>query len=98
MSDLINDPTIQAGLGVLVLCGLTAIAYWGVSKFRDYNAEDQDHTGELLANLKELHLSGEITDEEYRTINQVNQSCIAHSAGGEPEPPDSDSPQTTSPN
>ena len=98
MADLFDDPIVSIGFGVLILCGLCALAYYAVSRFRDYTDDDYDNTDELLANLKEMHLKGDITDEEYRTINEVSQTHEVCDAG-EPESgsTESESEQITSP-
>lgn len=68
MSDLVTDPAVEAGLAILVLCVLIAGGVYLVSIFRDYAAEDRDEPHDTLANLRELHLRGEISDAEFRTI------------------------------
>ncbi len=72
MADLLDDSMIRAGFGLLVLALLTTIAFYIVSRFRDYNAEDREAADALLANLREMHLQGDITDEEFRTIKLAN--------------------------
>ena len=73
MADLLNDPMVSAGAGLLVLCLLSACAFYIVSRFRDYAADDREDANELLANLREMHSKGDITDEEFRTIKLANQ-------------------------
>ena len=59
---------MQAGAAVLVLCVLTAVGFYVVSIFRDYAAEDHEIAADALANLQEMHRKGDISDEEFRTI------------------------------
>lgn len=68
MPDFLATPTVQAGVSVLVLCILIATSFYVVASFRDYAAQDQETADEMLANLREMHLKGDISDEEFRTI------------------------------
>lgn len=84
MSDLV-DPTlamsdgfIRTGLAVVVLCVLIAVAFYVVASCRDYVAGDQEVTSDVLANLQEMHLKGDITDEEFRTIQARTQQHRLH--------------------
>ena len=68
MRDFITTPTVQAGVAVLILCVLIAAGFYLVSIFRDYAANDHQGADDMLANLREMHLQGDISDEEFRTI------------------------------
>jgi uncharacterized membrane protein len=68
MPDFFSTPTVQAGVALLVLCVLIAIAFYVVSIFRDYAADDQENAVEHLLKLEEMHLNGDISEEEFRTI------------------------------
>ena len=68
MLEVLNNPTVQAVLGIVVLCVLIAAGFYLVSIFRDYAANDHQGTDDMLANLREMHLQGDISDEEFRTI------------------------------
>ena len=68
MPVLSSDSVFTAAIGLAVLCALCAFAFFAVSKFRDYAVNDQEDTDELLANLREMKLKGDITDQEFRTI------------------------------
>ena len=68
MTDLVNNPTVQAGLAIVVLCVLIASGFYLVSIFRDYAADDRDEAIDMLANLREMHKRGDISDEEFRII------------------------------
>ena len=68
MSDLVETPYVRIGVAVLVLCVLIAAGFYLVSIFRDYAADDQDDTSDVLANLEEMHRKGDISDQEFRTI------------------------------
>ncbi len=68
MPDFFTSPAVQAGAAVLVLCVLTAVGFYVVSIFRDYAAEDREDPPKGIANLEEMHAKGDISDEEFRTI------------------------------
>lgn len=68
MLEVLNNPTVQAVLGIVVLCVLIAAGFYLVSIFRDYAANDHQRADDMLANLREMHLQGDISDEEFRTI------------------------------
>ncbi len=68
MSDLFETPYLRIGVSVLVLCFLIAAGFYLVSIFRDYADEDQQSPDHALANLREMHRKGDISDEEFRTI------------------------------
>ncbi len=76
--DLGATPTVQAILGVLVLCILIAAAFYLVSSFRDYTAEDRPPSESLRSNFKEMLRRGDITEAEYRMIqSKSNGDSIA---------------------
>lgn len=62
------EPVVRLGAAVLVLGILVATAFYLLASFRDYAAEDQETGSDALANLQEIHLKGDISDEEFRTI------------------------------
>ena len=68
MTDFFATPTVQVGIALLVLCILIAAAFYLVSSFRDYTAQDQESTAEALFKLEEMHRKGDISDKEFRTI------------------------------
>ena len=68
MSEWLKSPNVQLAVGLLVLCILISASFWLVSRFRDYAAHDQDDTLDALANLEEMHLKGDISEEEFRNI------------------------------
>jgi len=76
MTDFFAAPTVQAGVAVLILCVLIATAFYLVSSFRDYTAQDQESTPEALDNLKEMHRRGDISDKEFRTMKARTQHLL----------------------
>jgi uncharacterized membrane protein len=85
MSEMTNLPVLQVVFGILVLCVLIAAAFYVVSIFRDYGDKDLRTSQNALANLKEMHLRGDISDEEFRTIEA---STRWQSDAVEPSPAD----------
>lgn len=73
MSDLLASPVVQSGAAVVILCVLIAAGFYIVASYRDYVAEDQEVASGALANLREMHRNGDITDEEFRTIKTRTQ-------------------------
>jgi hypothetical protein len=82
-TDLGANPTVQAVLGVLVLCILIAGALYLVSRFRDYAAENRPTDESLRANFQEMLRRGDITEAEYRMIqSKSNGDSIAAASTG----------------
>ena len=76
MSEWLEDPNVQLVAGLVVLCILTAIGFSLVSRFRDYAAHDRDTAVDALANLEEIHLKGDISEEEFRTIQAKAETLL----------------------
>ncbi len=94
MSDLSTTTALQAGAGLLVLCVLIAGAFYLLSSFRDYAAEDKEDTEEVLSKLKEMHLKGDISDEEFRTIQATTHRQSAGSPVNDDSPDGEESPKS----
>ena len=47
-----------------------------MASFRDYAAQDREEPDDALANLREMHRNGDITDEEFRTIQATTHSHL----------------------
>ena len=92
MSDFFANPTVQAGAGIVVLGVMIAMAFYLLASFRDYAAEDKEPIDGALANLQEMHRKGDISDEEFRTIQATThrltgRSNVDHgSPSGDPPP------------
>ena len=87
MSDFFTNPTLQAGAGILVLAVMIALAFYLLSSFRDYAAEDKEPIDGALANLQEIHRKGDISDEEFRTIEATSHRQPARSNVDDVLPP-----------
>ena len=91
MPDFLTTPTAQAGFAVLILCVLIALGFYLVSSFRDYAAGAPD----VLANLQERHRKGDISDEEFRTIQATTHPQSTKSVGSGETPTSGDKPADT---
>ena len=70
--ELLSDPAVKAGLALLVLIIVSAVAFFLVSRLRDYTSGDRDPASEGLLNLEEMRLKGDISEEEFRTIQAAS--------------------------
>lgn len=77
VTDVIAKPAVQAGLALAILAVVIALAFWVLARLRDYNTDDQLDTEELLANLEEMHRKGDISEEEFRTIQSATRATSA---------------------
>lgn len=77
VTDVIAKPAVQAGIALVVLAILIALAFWVLARLRDYNTDDQLGTSEVFANLEEMRRKGDISEEEFRTIQAARRSTSA---------------------
>ena len=94
MSDFFTAPAVQASAAMLVLGILIAAAFYLVSSYRDYTAEDKEHVEGALSNLQEMHRKGDISDEEFRTIQATTHRQPAGSTVNDESPPGEASTKT----
>ena len=85
--ELLSDPTVKAGLALLVLIVVSAAAFFLVARLRDYTAQDWDSSTSGLSNFEEMRLKGDISEEEFRTIEAATH---ARGNGDEAEQRDPD--------
>ena len=93
MTDFFAAPAVQASALIVILCVLIAIGYAVVSNFRNYDAEDEGSVDVALSKLQEMRLKGDISEEEFRTI----QTTTRQQSDGLVNPcesPDGDSPKS----
>ena len=76
LTDLLSDPSVRIGAAMLVLLVVAAFGFFLVSRLRDYTTQDQEEPLEMLSNFEEMRLKGDITEEEYRTIQSAAQTHI----------------------
>ena len=67
--NLLNNPTIQAALGVLIVLTVSAIAFHLLSKLRGSNNQDHVTTDLLQKNFEEMRSGGDISEAEFRRIS-----------------------------
>jgi hypothetical protein len=70
--ELLSDPAVKAGLALLILTILSAAAFFLVARLRDYTNGDRDSTDDGLLNFEEMRLKGDISEEEFRTIQAAS--------------------------
>ena len=58
----------QAAILFAVIFIMTAIGLAIVRKYRGSAADDRLHHNDLMANFRDLHAEGGLSDEEFRTI------------------------------
>ena len=62
------ESLIQAMLLFAAIFALTALGLAIARKLRDRNVDDRSKSSKLIANFRELHEQGGLSDEEFRTI------------------------------
>ena len=90
-----KDPSVLF-LPVVVTVLLLAVLGWLVWRFRAWWREDANDAGtehEILARYRELHLRGELSEEEYRSIKRQ----MAARLGMTPDPSRSIRPRMARP-
>ena len=83
VTDFLTTSVYQARFSLLILCVLLVIGVYLVSIFRDYAAEDREDPPEGIANLEEMHAKGDISDEEFRTIQSRSHQPSAETSSTE---------------
>ena len=68
MTELFRHPLSQAALWFAVIFALSALAVWGVRRWRGGALDGRPKASELLTKFRELHGRGSLSDDEYRTI------------------------------
>lgn len=79
MPDFFSSPVVQAATAVVVLCILISAAFYLVASYRDYVADDREMSSDALFKLQEMHRKGDISEEEFRTIQARTQQHSAES-------------------
>jgi uncharacterized membrane protein len=64
LQDPLAEPVIWVALGAVLI----AVAVYVVGKFRPESAQSEPDANDLIANFRELHSQGELSDAEFRTI------------------------------
>ena len=62
---------VQAIFLIAVMVALTAGGIYAMKRFRGRVDEEEPVTSDMITNFREMHVRGELSDEEYRTIRTV---------------------------
>ena len=68
MWEFLATPEARAIILVWVFLLLSIVGFYVVMRFRNYNEDDTPKANELLTNFREMHLEGDIDEEEFRNI------------------------------
>ncbi len=68
MEEFWQDPIVQLILWSAIFLVLLAIATYAVLKIRAEAAQSEPPSSEMLSKFRELHVEGDLSDEEFRTI------------------------------
>lgn len=71
MLELLSRTYVQAGLSVLGLMIVCAIAYFLLARLRDLSSNTHDSTAHLLKNFEEMRQEGDIDEAEFRNIQTL---------------------------
>ncbi|MCC9599327.1 hypothetical protein LOC67_02055 [Stieleria sp. JC731] len=69
-----SDPAVKAGLALLIMTVLSLAAFFLVARLRDYTSGDWEAGPDEPLNLEEMRLKGDISEEEFRTIQAASRS------------------------
>ncbi|WP_146517702.1 hypothetical protein [Stieleria varia] len=58
-----------------------------MARLRDYTTQDREEPSEMLANFEEMHRQGDITREEFRTIQSATQHHVRDRVSDVDSPP-----------
>lgn len=85
MPDLFHNTTAQVVIWVAIGAILVVVGIYVVAKVRETFSEREPATHQLLANFRELHTQGELSDEEYRTIKATLAARLQREIKGKEE-------------
>jgi uncharacterized membrane protein len=68
MLEFLYTPTAKVVLLFAAMCGLFAIGYYVIQRFRPNEKDDLPSVGDHISHFRELRSQGKLTEEEYRTI------------------------------
>jgi hypothetical protein len=72
-------------LWMLVLGLVIALAVFALRRLRERIDKDEEQPGEMLSNFREMHLSGDLSDAEFRTIKTVLGAKLQNKTKDHPE-------------
>jgi len=68
IGDLFAHPAARAALWLAILLALIAGAIQIIRRIRAQAVGDEPPSSEIMTNFREMHATGRISDEEYRSI------------------------------
>ncbi len=68
MLEFLTTPTARYILLSAATCGVLAIGYYLIQRFRPTAKDDLPSVSDHISHFRELQSQGKLTDEEYRTI------------------------------
>jgi uncharacterized membrane protein len=71
--EMLANTFVQAGLSLLGLMIVSAVAYFVVVRLRDSSHEDQKTAEDLMKNFEEMRQEGDIDEKEFRNIQLLLQ-------------------------
>jgi len=71
--EMLANTSVQAGLSLLGLMIVSALAYFVVVRLRDSSNEDQKPSEDLMKNFEEMRQEGDIDEKEFRNIQKLLQ-------------------------
>ncbi len=90
-AEFLQSPTAQLVIWSGVLVGVVLIGFYVISKFRPTRDNGSYSTSDWISHFRELHSSGVLAEEEFRTIKtklarQMRDELLAESAAAESSP------------
>lgn len=85
MPDFFHNTAAQVVIWLALGAMLVVVGIFVVAKVRQTFSESEPATHELLANFRELHTQGELSDEEYRTIKATLAARLQREIKGKGE-------------
>ncbi len=68
MEKLIEGMAEELVIWAAILATLVAVAFYVIGRLRSPPSQQEPTANELLSKLREMHLRGELSDQEFRTI------------------------------
>lgn len=85
MPDFLQSTGAQVVIWLALCAILVVVGIYVVAKVRQTFSEREPATHDLLANFRELHSQGELSDEEYRTIKATLAARLQREIKGKDE-------------
>jgi uncharacterized membrane protein len=83
MWSILTQPSVQAAMSVLALLVVCFLSAKGLARIRDLSRYTRREQRDATTNFEEMHLAGDISDQEYRNIQSVLGKTMSNNAGGD---------------